>query len=149
MKPSMPVSIGIRSYELIFETPEGGRQVDHAMKKRRFVRRRLVTPKEQVEMLKSAASDEVVALSPELADMECAICADSFKDTPTVHVVKLAPCGHCFHGACVQHLADRRGTCPFCRGEVDWQAALAPKPVTVTLRSVPLEAVEAVETNSD
>merc|ERR1711865_1108632 len=81
LKPSIPVSIGIRSFEIIFEGIDGGKQVDHAMKKRRFVRRRMVTPEEQQTVLQLVAEEEVAAMSPELADSECAICADSFKDT--------------------------------------------------------------------
>eukprot|EP00439_Symbiodinium_sp_Y106_P018165 s863_g2.t1 len=57
---------------------------------------------------------------PTFADQDCAICAESFADTPTLPVVEL-PCQHRFHGACVQDLKDRRKTCPICRAEVDWR----------------------------
>jgi len=138
---SIAVCVGIRSFQILFDRSDGGKQVDTAMKKRRFVRRRLVAPEEKLRMLQAAAEDEAAALSPELADMECAICCTGFAETPSIPVVKLSPCGHCFHGACVQHLADRRKECPFCRAEVDWRNTLAPKPAPTISRAVKIESL--------
>eukprot|EP00929_Paragymnodinium_shiwhaense_P000932 TRINITY_DN101129_c0_g1_i1.p1 TRINITY_DN101129_c0_g1~~TRINITY_DN101129_c0_g1_i1.p1 ORF type:complete len:439 (-),score=66.97 TRINITY_DN101129_c0_g1_i1:287-1603(-) len=130
LRASVEVEIGIRKYEIIFDGDGSAfaKQVDHQLKKRRYVRRRAVTLQEKQTALEQAAAEDVGSLDPELAEMECAICCTPFKETPTVPIVKLPPCGHCFHGACVQHLADKRSPCPFCRGEVYWSQALAPKP---------------------
>merc|ERR1711879_1062521 len=57
---------------------------------------------------------------------ECAVCFADFAETPTLPVVRLPDCGHCFHGACVQELADKRGLCPICRSTVNWKAAFRP-----------------------
>eukprot|EP00927_Polykrikos_kofoidii_P066286 TRINITY_DN61914_c0_g1_i1.p1 TRINITY_DN61914_c0_g1~~TRINITY_DN61914_c0_g1_i1.p1 ORF type:complete len:403 (+),score=64.06 TRINITY_DN61914_c0_g1_i1:120-1328(+) len=127
LKPSIAVSIGIRSYEIIFESPEGGKQVDHGLKKRRPVRRLLVAEARRQAVLEEASRAEVETLGEDIADMECAICCTTFKESPTVPVVKLPPCGHYFHGACVQHLADKRSPCPLCREEVNWSIALQPQ----------------------
>lgn len=121
--PSVALSIGIRSYEVTFRGASGGRQEDKAMRKRRLVRRRQATATEREAALGAAACET----NEETADGECAICCASFAETAAVPVVRLPDCGHCFHGACVQHIADRQGTCPFCRAEVDWAAALMPQ----------------------
>lgn len=122
---SVAVSIGIREYEILFEGNDRGRQVDRGLKKRRFVRRRQVKPEEQ-EAAFRAAVEAVAKADPALADGECAICCTTFSETPAIPVVRLPSCGHHFHGACVQHLADKGSRCPFCRAEVDWAEALAP-----------------------
>lgn len=104
---------------VMFEGALGsGKQVDTRHKKRRFVRRRAVSAEEREASFQAAES--VVASDPTFADQDCAICAESFADTPTLPVVEL-PCQHRFHGACVQDLKDRRKTCPICRAEVDWR----------------------------
>lgn len=122
--PGVCVTIGIRNYEVTFCGTSGGRQEDRGMRKRRLVRRRLVQPAQREAELCAAVRE--TNADPELADSECAICCASFAETAAIPVVRLPGCGHCFHGACVQHLADMRGTCPFCRAEVDWVTALAP-----------------------
>lgn len=119
------ISVGIRNYEVTFRGANGGRQEDKAMRKRRLVRRRAVTHEQREEALNAAANE--TNENPELADGECAICCTAFAETAAVPVVRLPGCGHCFHGACVQHIADKRGTCPFCRAEVDWKVALTPQ----------------------
>mmetsp|Transcript_11662 Transcript_11662/g.26902 ORF Transcript_11662/g.26902 Transcript_11662/m.26902 type:complete len:338 (+) Transcript_11662:1-1014(+) len=118
------VTIGIRSYEVMFEASlASGKQVDPRNKKRRFVRRRPVTAEERQASLQAAesAAASAFAQDPSLADAECVICAEAFADTCFMPVVQLQ-CGHRFHGACVQDLADRRKTCPCCRAEVDWRS---------------------------
>lgn len=123
LKSSVKVTIGIREYEICFEGPVRGKQVDHALRKRRHVRRRLASPEDQRAMLLGATAAQ---LDGELAEMDCAICCAGFAETLSVPVVRLTPCGHSFHGACVQQVADRRGACPCCRAEVDWEASLRP-----------------------
>lgn len=118
------IVIGIRSYEVLFEgSTMHGKQVDKKHKKRRFVRRRAVPVEEKEAALQSgeAAVATAVAQDPSLAEKECVICAESFADTYAMPVVRLRECGHIFHGACVQDLADRKKTCPFCRAEVNWR----------------------------
>jgi len=118
------IVIGIRSYEVLFEgSTMHGKQVDQKKKKRRFVRRRAVPVQEKDAALQSgeAAVATAVAQDPSLAEKECVICAESFADTYAMPVVRLRECGHMFHGACVQDLADRRKTCPFCRAQVNWR----------------------------
>lgn len=122
--PSVQISIGIRNYEITFRGVSEGRQEDKAMRKRRLVRRRTVTPTEREFLL---STDTNATVDPDLADEECAICCVAFAETPAMPVVRLPGCGHCFHGACVQHIADKGGTCPFCRAEVDWAEALRPQ----------------------
>ncbi|CAJ1343501.1 unnamed protein product [Effrenium voratum] len=117
------ITIGIRSYDVLFEgSLAGGKQVDTKQKKRRLVRRRAVTAAVREACLQGAESavQEALRQDPSLADAECVICAEAFADTFAMPVVQL-PCGHKFHGACAQSLADRRKTCPYCRAEVDWK----------------------------
>lgn len=125
-KPSIAVSVGIRSYEVVFDGASGGKQIDHALKKKRWVRRRLVSPRERDAAFKEASA-AAEAETADLEECECAICCTGFRETPSMPVVRLPGCGHVFHGACVQHLADKKGLCPFCRAEVDWVTAFAPK----------------------
>lgn len=122
-EPGVTVSVGIRTYEVTFRGANGGRQEDKTMRKRRLVRRRVMTrERREAELAAGAATTQ----DPSLANGDCAICCTSFAETEAVPVVRLPGCNHCFHGACVQQLADERGTCPFCRAEVDWATALAP-----------------------
>lgn len=118
------IAVGIRSYEVLFEGASmAGKQVDKRRKKRRFVRRRAVQMEEREAALQSVESAVAAACAedPSLADAECVICAESFADTYAMPVVRLRECGHIFHGACVQDLADRRKTCPYCRAQVNWK----------------------------
>eukprot|EP00913_Durusdinium_trenchii_P032840 g30744.t1 len=111
------IAVGIRSYEVLFEGASmAGKQVDKRRKKRRFVRRRAVQMEEREAALQSVESAVAAA-----SDAECVICAESFADTYAMPVVRLRECGHIFHGACVQDLADRRKTCPYCRAQVNWK----------------------------
>jgi len=122
-KPSAPICIGIRTYDVVFTGTETGKQVDRALNKRRLVRRRLLPPGERDEVLR-AASEEFAANNADVAEGECAVCFADFAETPTIPVVRLAECGHCFHGACVQEVADKNDPCPLCRTDVNWRAAL-------------------------
>lgn len=122
------IAVGIRTYDIMFEGARAaGKQVDTRHKKRRFVRRRAVQRDEHSAALQAAESalQAAVAEDPTLADAECVICSDSFADTPAMPVVRLPKCGHRFHGACVQDLADRRKTCPCCRAQVNWREVRA------------------------
>merc|ERR1711974_124784 len=116
-RPSVKTCIGIREYEIIFDGPSSAQQVDHKLKKRRLVRRRLVTPDERERSCRALCNSE------ETGDLACSICVSTFAETPTVPRVKLPECGHIFHCVCIQHVADKRGQCPLCRSEVDWLAA--------------------------
>merc|ERR1712060_199459 len=113
----VPISIGIRSYNIIFDGPNYARQVDMTYDKVRHVRRRLVSAEEQSVRFNSAC---------DVHDGDCVVCFTSFAETPQIPVVQLPGCGHNFHGACVQLLADTATLCPLCRADADWQSALAP-----------------------
>lgn len=121
-KRSVEVSVGIRNYEVVFEGSEGGKQVDRALHKRRLVRRRLVAPNRRDAELRAAA--EAVAETAGDAEGECAVCFADFVETPTMPIARLVECGHLFHCACVQEIADKGDPCPLCRGAVDWKKAL-------------------------
>jgi len=123
--PNVQISVGIRNYEIQFRGASGGRQEDKAMRKRRLIRRRAVTKEQRATSLEGPTAE--TNENPELADQECAICCIPFAETAAVPVVRLPECGHVFHGACIQHIADRQGTCPFCRAQVDWVTALTPQ----------------------
>lgn len=118
---SVTVEVGIRTYEIEFDDERRGfaRQCDIGLKKRRHVRRRLVDAREHDALYQASST----AADTELVDEVCAICCDSFVDTPTMPVVKLPGCGHSFHGACVREVADERQKCPLCRSKADWLAA--------------------------
>jgi len=152
-EPSVQIAIGIRTYEITFHGANGGKQEDKAMKKRRLVRRQNVTSENRKEAL-SAAAGETNA-DPGLADEECSICCDGFAETPSIPVVRLPGCGHCFHAPCIQHIADKRGPCPFCRAKVDWMEAMRPSgrtgsPVNAVLISaVPTPAIAAAPSRSE
>lgn len=115
------VSIGIRSYEITFRGLNGARQIDKSHRKRRVVRRRAVTMQERDDALTSVGQ----VTNSQMNEEECAICVLPFAETPSVPIVTLPPCGHHFHAACVQQIADQRGHCPLCRADVDWSAAMS------------------------
>eukprot|EP00928_Gymnodinium_smaydae_P044137 TRINITY_DN2945_c2_g1_i1.p1 TRINITY_DN2945_c2_g1~~TRINITY_DN2945_c2_g1_i1.p1 ORF type:complete len:408 (+),score=34.10 TRINITY_DN2945_c2_g1_i1:55-1224(+) len=48
----------------------------------------------------------------------CAICLESFSDTPRMET-RLLACGHTFHSQCVDSWDGSRGTCPICRQPTD------------------------------
>jgi len=121
-EPSVAVSIGIRSYSIVFDTVTSGRQIDHQFKKKRHIRRRVMTLEQREEVLR-AAVEALGTQDNKLADADCAICCSSFAETPHMPVVRTM-CGHCFHGACVQHQADQQSTCPLCRADVDWAVVM-------------------------
>ena len=53
------------------------------------------------------------------------MCLDAFATTPEMPALDL-PCGHAYHAACVQMVADARGPCPLCRAPVaDWEHVVA------------------------
>lgn len=112
--------IGIRTYDLVFDAGGKARQVDRKMKKRRHVRRRALAADELYQLHLAQDSSNPGATE----DDECPICSEAFAETSSMPVARLTECGHSFHAACVQQLADQRGQCPMCRAEVDWRTAL-------------------------
>lgn len=117
---SVPLTIGIRNYELVFE--EGySKQKDRALGKTRLARRILVPPAQR-EALQRVPIEGARTAGLGEGD-ECAICCEEFEATRTVPVLRVPGCGHRFHAACAQQLADRNDRCPICRGEVDWPRA--------------------------
>lgn len=120
-EPSTKLNVGIRDFEITFESQNRAKQADTTLKKRRHVRRRAVHPDERDMAL---VTNEVHDVEFAEGD-ECAVCCSSFAETPTLPIVRTGECGHVFHGVCVQQLADSRGACPLCRGSVDWLEAFA------------------------
>merc|ERR1712196_400063 len=99
-KPSIVISVGIRSYTIAFGPEQGfSRQVDSLLKKKRLVRRRLVSQEDCERLLQPAAP------SVAYGEDTCAICCIEFFETASMPVVRLPRCGHTFHSACVQQLA--------------------------------------------
>ncbi|EHA8592108.1 E3 ubiquitin-protein ligase MPSR1 [Cocos nucifera] len=49
----------------------------------------------------------------DLSEEECAVCLDVFKSSGGV--VKEMPCGHGFHGGCIEKWLGMHGSCPVCR----------------------------------
>lgn len=121
-EPSVAVSIGIRSYSIVFDTVTSGRQIDHQFKKKRHIRRRVMTVEQREEVLR-AAVEALGTQDTNLVDEDCAICCTSFSETPHMPIVRTM-CGHAFHGACVQHQADQKSSCPLCRADVDWAVVM-------------------------
>uniref|UniRef100_A0A0D9VUL5 RING-type domain-containing protein n=1 Tax=Leersia perrieri TaxID=77586 RepID=A0A0D9VUL5_9ORYZ len=68
-----------------------------------------------------AASDEAIQALEDVAitdgsQMECAICLDH--GTEAAARWKEMPCGHRFHGACLENWLHLHGTCPMCRHQM-------------------------------
>merc|ERR1712113_731180 len=125
-KPSCKVCIGIRTYEIVFEGPVYARQVDHAMRKGRHVRRSLMPLEKRADTLRSAAAEALSNMSPALwEEEECAICCCPFAETPVVETVRLIECGRFFHRPCIQSCADKKEPCPLCRTSIDWTVSLS------------------------
>mmetsp|Transcript_128021 Transcript_128021/g.410206 ORF Transcript_128021/g.410206 Transcript_128021/m.410206 type:complete len:447 (-) Transcript_128021:16-1356(-) len=125
-KTSVKVVVGIRTFEIVFDGPTLARQVDHALRKGRHVRRRLLPAADRERLFLKAACDAQAAsgMPQGSADEECAICCNAFSETPLVHSVRLPECGHWFHRPCIQDSADKKAGCPLCRAEIDWVVAL-------------------------
>ena len=45
---------------------------------------------------------------------QCIICMESFSEN---ELVKQLPCGHIFHGDCIDHWLSQQKNCPFCKAE--------------------------------
>ena len=45
---------------------------------------------------------------------QCIICMDGFNEN---ELVKQLPCGHIFHGDCIDHWLSQQKNCPFCKAE--------------------------------
>jgi len=112
------VTVGIRSYEILFEGSHGGVQIDRGLRKKRLVRRRLLKPAEATAIFAE------VAASNEVAEGECPVCYEDYCSTTNMPVMSLVPCGHSFHAACMQEIADKQGNCPMCRADVNWKTTL-------------------------
>lgn len=116
---SLEIEVGVRKYEIIFGDafgyPGTARQVDQVYRKKRHVRRRVVSEGEREERLRPVELQDDEAI--------CAICCQGFAETRVMPLLKVRECGHTFHAACVQNLVDTGAPCPYCRGNVDWQSA--------------------------
>lgn len=113
------INLGIREYEVVFGSdPNFALQEDPKLRKRRLVRRRLVT-RAEYELAIAPPPPE----TPRGQDT-CALCAEDFAETTAMPTRVLPVCFHVFHQACLQELADDGHPCPVCRREIDWSALL-------------------------
>jgi hypothetical protein len=107
-EPHVDVVLCSRQYRIMFQKGSiYAKQVDPIMRKERVAR--------LVYMKPSAVQQRMVGESCTLSDDEvCPICLLQFRDTPTIQIFAL-PCGHQFHGMCIQNEADKNHKCPYCR----------------------------------
>ena len=107
-EPHVDVVLCSRQYRIIFEKDSiYAKQVDPIMRKERVAR--------LVYMKPSVVQQRMAGEACNLPDGEvCPICLLEFRETPTIQVIAL-PCGHQFHGMCIQNEADKNHKCPYCR----------------------------------
>jgi len=107
-EPHVDVVLCSRQYRIIFEKNSiYAKQVDPIMRKERVAR--------LVYMKPSVVQQRMAGEACNLPDGEvCPICLLEFRETPTIQVIAL-PCGHQFHGMCIQNEADKNHKCPYCR----------------------------------
>jgi hypothetical protein len=115
---SVKINIGVREFLIKF-TPDSiyAQQLDPIANKLRLVRRCVMTA-EQIQnrlQMTSTIND---------ADQTCAICLDTFQQTPYAPTITL-PCGHVYHGMCIQSVADTNKPCCYCRAEVNWESVMS------------------------
>jgi len=114
----LEIEVGIRRYTIMFGPKLGlARQQDSERKKSRGVRRRMVAPDERNSLLHPSGDD---ARGAEV----CVLCMDVLNQNTNMPVAVLPLCGHRFHAACAQLLADDRKPCPLCKRSVDWRTVL-------------------------
>ncbi|WOL01045.1 hypothetical protein Cni_G09758 [Canna indica] len=65
--------------------------------------------KASIEAMKTVESGE------EGSDEECSVCLDGLRSDAGGMVVKKMPCGHRFHGGCIEKWLGLHGSCPLCR----------------------------------
>jgi hypothetical protein len=109
-KTEISIEVGIRKF-MITIPPNSifGKQYDPIYKKTRIIRRKMIhdIKAEGIWNAMGAETDET-----------CAICLDPMRETD--QLIRI-PCGHRFHGCCIQHLADVGDRCAYCRTEVNWE----------------------------
>ena len=112
-KTEIAIEVGIRKF-MITIPPNTifGKQYDPIYKKTRIIRRKMIHDKKVEGIWNSMEED---------TDEVCAICLDPMRDTDQIIRV---PCGHRFHGCCIQHLADTGERCAYCRTEVNWEEVM-------------------------
>jgi hypothetical protein len=107
-EPHVDVVLCSRQYRIMFE-PNSiyAKQVDPIMRKERVARLVYMKP----SVIQQRMAGEACIMSD---DQVCPICLLQFRDTPTIQAFAL-PCGHQFHGMCIQNEADKNHKCPYCR----------------------------------
>jgi hypothetical protein len=107
-EPHVDVVLCSRQYRIMFQKKSiYAKQIDPIMRKERVARLVFMKP----TVIQERMAGEACNLSD---DQVCPICLLQFKDTPTIQVFAL-PCGHQFHGMCIQNVADQNQKCPYCR----------------------------------
>lgn len=84
--------------------------------RRRFVRRVTLT-EEEVSRKDAAFADSATRVED-----ACAICPENFAETPHMPRVACDPCGHLFHGTCINQVVLRESQnarCPLCRQSIN------------------------------
>lgn len=126
---TVDINVGVRQYQIVFGDafglPGTARQVDQLYKKKRHVRRRIVSIAQRDTRLRHIGEGNTEATNADVEDKEatCAICFQEFADTRAMPSIKLRECGHKFHAACCQNLIDAAKPCPYCRCNVNWKIA--------------------------
>lgn len=81
----------------------------------------------QVENRRGAHDDQLALLPTEvvppsgrrLSDGSPAACAICLEETAPGEVLKRLPCGHCFHGGCLDTWLKTKAVCPVCQRGLD------------------------------
>lgn len=129
INPRLAISVGIMcAVMLVYVTLS---QLSH-LQLARMVR---LVSQEDAERAEAAAAAAMAGCVPVEVDSagrfdgeelpaDCPICMDSLLDVEPPEEGRLcpgvckSPCGHVFHGACLQAWASRSGTCPLCRSDL-------------------------------
>lgn len=114
----LQITLGVRTYEIRLNSDrETGCQVDVGNRKKRRIRRRVLSTREELEaLLRRAPNGNTRSVET------CPICCLEFAETAVMPTVELPCCNHALHQVCGQQLADENQGCPMCRATVDWAA---------------------------
>ncbi|KAF0911828.1 hypothetical protein E2562_012316 [Oryza meyeriana var. granulata] len=82
------------------------------------------------------ALKEVAIIGDDVQQLDCAICLDH-QDDAAAAGWKEMPCGHPFHGGCLEKWLRMHGTCPMCRHQMPTAAAAEGEEALVVLVRVP------------
>jgi hypothetical protein len=112
----LQITLGVRTFEVrISPNRETGWQVDVGNRKKRRIRRKVLSTPEELEALLRRSP-----LARTRSVETCVICCLEFAETAVMPTVELPCCNHTLHQVCCQQLADGDQGCPMCRATIDW-----------------------------